>query len=125
MLVWRRLRMTRWTSVLLTGIDGALFAFPSLRIGQFLGSQTRRTFVQTLCALFVAIFGGALRVARQTRINHPLVDGYSLRFTLATQGLLIFLLTASCWWWDASRSFASLTALSEKYSPLRASFLRH
>lgn len=69
------MRRTLWASVLLNGTGAALFAFPSSPIGTMLGlpDPTARLY-NTLCALFVALFGGAyLWLARQPHINRPLV----------------------------------------------------
>lgn len=69
------MRMTLWASVLLNGIGAMLFAFPATGIGATLGLPDPTPYLyNTLCALFVGLFGGAyLWLARQPHINRPLV----------------------------------------------------
>lgn len=71
----RSMRMTLWASVALNGMGAALFAFPSARLAEILGlpNPISRLY-NTLCALFVGLFGAAyVWLARQPRIDHALV----------------------------------------------------
>ncbi len=69
------MRMTLWASVLLNAIGAALFAFPSSPLGARRGlPNPTPPLYNTLCALFVALFGAAyVWLVRQPQINRPLV----------------------------------------------------
>lgn len=69
------MRKTLWVSVVLNGIGAALFAFPTSSFGALLGlPDPAARLYNTLCALFVALFGSAyVWLARQPQINRPLI----------------------------------------------------
>ncbi|MDX2044189.1 MAG: hypothetical protein SF097_23475 [Acidobacteriota bacterium] len=69
------MRMTLWASVLLNGVGAMLFAFPSSGIGAALGLPDPTPYLyNTLCALFVGLFGGAyVWLVRQPQLDRPLV----------------------------------------------------
>lgn len=69
------MRIILWASVVLNAIGAALFAFPTAPLGALLGlPDPAARLYNTLCALFVALFGGAyVWLARQPQINRPLV----------------------------------------------------
>ena len=69
------LRATLWTSVALNWGGAALLALPASLVGQLVGlpGSVPRLY-STLCALFVALFGGAYAwLARQPHIDRPLI----------------------------------------------------
>lgn len=86
------MRLTLWASALLNGIGAMLFAFPSSGIGAALGLPAPTPYLyNTLCKLFVGWFGGAyVWLARQPRINRPLVAFAALTKASVFTVFLIF-----------------------------------
>jgi len=86
------MRVTLWASVLLNGVGAMLFAFPSSGIGAALGLPDPMPYLyNTLCALFVGLFGGAyLWLVRQPQLDRPLVAFAALTKASVFTVFLIF-----------------------------------
>lgn len=86
------LRMTFWASVVLNGIGALLFAFPSSRLAESLGlPNPNARLYNTLCALFVGLFGAAyVWLARQPHIDRPLVGFAALTKASVFAVFLVF-----------------------------------